>query len=77
VKKIRSKLHTNDYQDNWSKVQSNLAEAASEQIQADLGLVVATRALLNAQNAHQAAIARKTKAEAKLNKLRADLGVEV
>ena len=61
--------------DVWEDVQANLTNAASELAQADLDLVIKTGSLIEAQNAHASAVARQTKAENRLTKLRANLTV--
>lgn len=73
----KRKLNTTPMVDNFAKVSEDLAEAAREQTIADLDLVVATAKLSAAASEHQAAITRKTKAENRLAKLRADLGINV
>jgi uncharacterized protein YgbK (DUF1537 family) len=71
------KLHTATMVDNFAKVSQDLAAAAIEQTEADLALVVATGRLSEAAREHERAITRKTKAEGRLAKLRADLGINV
>lgn len=77
TKRMSKKLHTSDLSDGWAKTQETLSQAAAEQTAADIDLVNATRAKHAADARLNAAIARKTKAETRLAKLRADLGVEV
>lgn len=65
-----------DLEDIWSAQKAKIEALAAEQVAADIGLVEADRNLKAAQKSYNAALARKTTAEKKLNTFRANLGDE-
>lgn len=76
-RKNTTKISTNALVSSKTVQAENLRYAAAELAEADISLVEITQALIDVRASHEAAIARKSKAETRLAKLRADLGVEV
>lgn len=73
----RVKINTTPMVSEIAVSEDALRDAAMELANADIALVRSTVALTVAQRSQETAITRKTKAETRLAKLRADLGVVI
>lgn len=69
-------LDVNTFNDRWSEKQEELKALAADLASADIAVVNTTRALIQAQKAQAEAVAKKTAAEKRLAKVRANLGGE-
>lgn len=77
MKKLtKSGLDLKTFNNEWERQKAELEAIALESVRADAAVVETKRALDAAQKAHDLAVKRKTAAEERLARVRANLGGE-
>lgn len=73
-KKTKHGLDLKTFTSEWERQKAELEALAQESVKADIALVDSKRALDAAQKAYNQAVARKTAAEERVARVRANLG---